>query len=88
MKYVLFAVSDTAGWLPTVRIFDDITGHNEVKAEVQSVKPGLEVISAGKIWINGERVGCTHESVSLGLSFDEHKSIRAAETIRTLLKND
>jgi hypothetical protein len=73
--------------VPTVRLFDDITGHNEVKAEVQSGKPGLEVVSAGQIWINGESVSCVHKSISLGLEFDKETGEMAAATIKLLLKD-
>jgi len=87
MKYILFALPNAT--ISTVRIFDDITGHNEVKAEVQSGKPGLEVVSAGQIWINGNGLGvtCIHTSVSLGLSYDEATSDMAAATIKNLLKS-
>ena len=83
MKYILFA--PPTGVL-TVRLFDDITSHCEVRAEVQSSKPSLEVISAGQIWINGESVSCVHKSISLGLSFDKETSEMAEVTIQNLLK--
>ena len=84
MKYILFEHPTSA--FPTVRLFDDITGHNEVKAEVQAGKPGLEVVSAGKIWFNGESVSCVHQSVSLGLAFNKETGDKAAVTIQNLLE--
>jgi CO dehydrogenase nickel-insertion accessory protein CooC1 len=70
MKYVLFE-TPYPDCMPVVRIFEEITSHNEVKAEVLFGKPGLKVVSAGKIWFNGEG-GCTcvHSSVSLGMRFN------------------
>lgn len=85
MKYILF--EHPSDPIPTVRIFDDITSHNEVRAEVQSGKPGLSVLSAGKIWIKGDEITCVHQSVSLGISFDEEMGACAAATIKNLLKD-
>jgi hypothetical protein len=84
MKYILFEGPD---FRPTVRIFDEITSHNEVRAEVHSGSPGFRVVSAGKIWF-GDATGCTciHSSVSLGMAFDEVKGEEASEIIRKILK--
>jgi hypothetical protein len=84
MKYILF---ESPTGMETVRVFDEITSHSEVKAEVLSGKPGLKVVSAGKIWF-GDVTGCTciHSSVSLGMSFDEVKGEEASKTIRKILQ--
>lgn len=85
MKYILFDSPSSA--IPTVRIFDDITSHVDVRNEVLSSKPGLIVLSAGEIWfhyING--CLCYHKSVSLDLPFDGKKSEEATNIITLIMQ--
>lgn len=84
MKYVIFVAPDE---METVRIFDEITSHNEVRAEVQSGKPGLKVLSAGTVSFQGsEQCHCIRKSVSLGLAFSQELGERDSEIIARFLK--
>jgi len=89
MKYVLFETPypDCMHCMPVVRIFEEITNHSEVRVEVLFHKPGLKVVSAGKIWFNAEG-GCTcvHKSTSIGMSFDEEKGEEASKTISQIMQ--
>ena len=83
MKYIIFEAPDGMG-METIRVFDEITSHSEVMAEVHAYKPGLKVVSAGILRLTIKDNGmpapyCVAKSVTLGIPFSSERSEKDTE---------
>ena len=79
MKYVIFEKPDG---LETVRVFDEITDHSQVAAEVLTHRPGLKLISAGKL-LYGDDGGlyCVSGSTTLKIEYKQKQSIEDTDLL-------